>query len=131
MLLRAVRVGWVAVVALAGCGRAPESPPTEQGPLQTVQDERRFLGVVGFGGDSARVEIRQVGLRPGAKVDSLPLPFRGQVLLTLEAGSVTVRSAGGSALLTQGQVWTVAAGRAVALEAGRDAASLQVVIVEE
>lgn len=128
-----------AAIALAflvafGCAcRQTDAPPagqTSQGPL--ILDQR-FSGEVRLqtssGPESVRVVITNVDIRGRHKIDRLELPFDGTLMAYLQAGELTTTIKGTPQARSQGQLWTVPPGVPMGLATGRDAASLQTVLV--
>ena len=124
-----------ALLSVISCTAPRREAPPDQTATGPIHQDSRFAGVAQFRGksgpDSARVEIRNIDLHPGAALDRVELPFDGQVIAYLQAGSVTVTIGGKSEPKIQGQLWTVAVGVPMGLSTGRDAASVQVVVVEQ
>jgi quercetin dioxygenase-like cupin family protein len=77
-----------------------------------------------------KVEIANVDVSAGQSVDRLPLPFEGTLTVHLQAGEITTVIGGRREQRRQGQTWTVPAGVPMGLATGRDAASLQTILVE-
>lgn len=130
-LRAAVGLGLLALVACEPAGReSAQAAQTTQG--QVVRD-RRFSGYVRLqssrGPDSVRVEITNIDIRGGQAIDRLELPFEGTAMAYLQAGELTTTIAGRREERRQGQIWTVPPGVAMGLATGRDAASLQIVVV--
>jgi hypothetical protein len=77
-----------------------------------------------------KVEIANVDVSAGQSVDRLPLPFEGTLTVHLQAGEITTVIGGRREQRRQGQTWTVPVGVPMGLATGRDAASLQTILVE-
>ena len=122
------------LLAGTGCGTAKrETPPAakaEQGP---VVQERRFSGEVRLqtegGMEAVRVEITNLDIRDRQTLEKLELPFAGTLTAYLQAGEVTTIIDGKRERRGQGQIWTVPPGVPMGLATGRDAASLQTILV--
>jgi len=130
-LRAAISLGLLVVV---GCGRAKrEAPPAGQAPQGPLSQDRRFSGEVRLqtpgGTESVRVEITNVDLRGGHTIDRLDLPFDGTLMAYLQAGDVTTTINGKKEPRRQGQIWAVPPGVPMGLATGRDAASLQTILV--
>ena len=131
MTTHALSVGLGLLLSLGCAQRQPEAPPGQTGPV--VQD-RRFSGSVQIqtpsGPTAVRVEITNIDIRGGHTLDRLELPFEGTLTVHLQAGEVTTIVDGKREERRQGQIWTVPPGVSIGLVTGRDAASLQTVLVE-
>jgi hypothetical protein len=141
---RFVTAGCLSIGALLGglacAGPAREAPPAEretppadpsvQGGVHT---DRRFSGFVRIrtsaGVDSVRVELSNLDLHGRTTVDRLELPFEGTLVAYIQAGTATTVTDGKRQERSQGQIWTVPPGASLGLTTGRDAASLQMVLV--
>jgi hypothetical protein len=132
--LRRAAAGFLILTAM-GCPSKREPPPAKraaavQGP---VGQDRRFSGSVRLavpgGSEAVRVEIVNLGLANQHKLERLPLPFEGTLMVSLQAGDVTTSIAGQREERRQGQIWTVPPGVGMGLETGRDAASLQTILI--
>lgn len=127
------------VVALAlliafGCvRRQADTPATGQASQGPLVSDQRFLGEVRLqtpsGPESVRVVITNVDIRGRHKIDRLELPFEGTLMAYLQAGELTTTIHDRPQARSQGQIWTVPPGVPMGLATGRDAASLQTVLV--
>lgn len=130
--MRAVLAVSLLLLVLPSCReRQPETQRPRPGP---VSQDRRFSGSVRLrsstGPQEVRVEITNVDLRGGSTIDRLELPFEGTLMVNLQAGEVTTTIDGKKEERHQGQIWTVPPGVPMGLTTGRDAASLQTILVE-
>ena len=133
----AVRCGFLGMMLGAGlgCGQPkPEAPPAEQPAQAGMHQDRRFSGYVRLqtkaGVDSVRVELTNLDVPSSTTVDRLELPFQGTLVAYIQAGSATVLTNGVKQERSQGQIWTVPPGASLGITTGRDAVSLQTVLVE-
>jgi hypothetical protein len=125
----------VALPSLSACDRGrPEPQPRGEVSSGPVSEDRRFSGAVQIltpsGPSSVRVEITNIDIRGGHTVERLALPFEGLLLLQLQAGELTTTIDGKPEQRTQGQAWTVPPAVPLGLTTGRDAASLQSILIE-
>jgi quercetin dioxygenase-like cupin family protein len=124
------------VLVVGGCTtRQPETPTAGQTSSGPITQDRRFSGSVQIqtpsGPNPVRVEVTNVDIRGEHSIDRLELPFEGSLMVYLQAGEVTTVIGGKREERHQGQIWTVPPGVAMGLTTGRDAASLQTVLVEK
>ena len=121
-------------LSAAGCRTRPQQPITGQTVSGPVEQSSRFSGSVRVqttgGATAVKVEIVNVNVSAGQSVDRLPLPYDGTLMVHLQAGEITTVIGGRREQRRQGQIWTVPPGVAMGLATGRDAASLQTILVE-
>jgi hypothetical protein len=135
--LGALRNGFLGSMLAAGlgCGQPAREPPPPERPAKAgMSQDRRFSGFVRLetksGIDSVRVELINLDLPARTTVDSVELPFRGALIAYIQAGSAIVATAGIRQTRNQGQIWTIPPGAPLGITTGRDAVSLQAVLVE-
>ncbi len=139
-MIRLGSTGWVALGLMSGgvgCSRpapepSPDNPSTQD--RGAVHQDRRFSGFLRLatrgGSDSVRVELSNLDVRSDTTVDRLDLPFEGTLIAYIQAGTATVTIDGRRQEKNQGQIWTVPPGASFGLATGRDAVSLQTVLIE-
>jgi quercetin dioxygenase-like cupin family protein len=137
MSMQAFRVAiGLGLLAAFGCSAPqPERPAAGQTASGPLAQDRRFAGSVRVqtpsGPNSVRVEITNVDVRGRHSIDRLELPFEGTLMVHLQAGEITTVIGGKREERRQGQIWTVPPGVPMGLTTGRDAASLQTILVEK
>jgi hypothetical protein len=114
---------------------APAADQAAQVPERDgVRRDRRFGGFVRLqtGGrvDSVRVELVNLDLHGGVTAPAMDPAFDGSLIIHLVAGKVTSSIDSVEQPRTQGEVWSVPAGKTVKLTSGTDAASLQIMAVQ-
>jgi mannose-6-phosphate isomerase-like protein (cupin superfamily) len=127
------------LLAATACAKPEREPPPAGDPAQIaerdgVRQDSRFSGFVRLQTagaiDSVRVALINLDLHGSTTVDSVALPFEGTMMAYVEAGTAVSTVGGVEQERNQGQIWTVPAGAALRLATRRDAASIQLVLVE-
>lgn len=119
------------LAALAPAAAYAQDPAQSRQSTLTVRP--RFEGAAYLGRDSVavRVDVRMFSIPGRQKLDALPLPFRGTLVVELRGGELATVIDGRRVERREGEVWLVPPGSAMRLETEDDTAVIQVTLLQE
>lgn len=121
--------------AAAAAPAQEQQPPREPIFGHRLDQFERFSGETTIrtadGDRNVRVDVRNWIIGSGMRIDELPLPFRGLMVVQLRGGELTTVIDDERQERLEGEIWTVPAGVAMRLETEDDSAIVQTVVVGE
>lgn len=126
------RVG-ATVLALAAATPLVSQPKPTPAPRAPAGVERleRFHGTVRIGDKDVSVAIDTWLIPNGQKIDALPLPLRGSMVVELRGGTIVTIIGGRRVKRRPGEFWTVPAASSMALETKDDSAAIATTVFAE
>jgi len=126
-------VGGVLLVGASGCRRQAVQGAVFTDPAQRMNSVEGFAGETRVrtaqGVTGVRVDIRTWTLGGGLKLDELPLPAKGLMIVQLRGGHLTTVIDGKRQARQEGEFWTVPVGGRMGVETENDSANIQTVII--
>jgi hypothetical protein len=127
-------IGWLtSALLLVSLGAGTVSAQEAGEPAVRLKALERFQGQTRVrterGDELVRVDIHNWMIGGGMKLDELPLPTKGLMIVQLRGGELATVIRGRREERREGEFWTVLPGVPMGIETGDDSATIQTVVI--